>query len=123
MALRGGLGEQRLPASSGHAHAQPRQPRQPRQPLRSRTRGHIQAASRARKPRLFAGAHAAGSAQQQLLEPISLKEACAFAPATVANLGPGYDWMGCAVDVGARAALCACIACIACMLVACIYAC
>lgn len=23
----------------------------------------------------------------------------AFAPATIANLGPGFDWMGCAVDV------------------------
>eukprot|EP00967_Tisochrysis_lutea_P030680 scaffold36070_cov17-Tisochrysis_lutea.AAC.2 len=29
----------------------------------------------------------------------ALKEAAAFAPATVANLGPGYDWMGCAVEV------------------------
>ncbi|KAF5843025.1 ribosomal protein S5 domain 2-type protein [Dunaliella salina] len=29
-----------------------------------------------------------------------LKEAAAFAPATVANLGPGYDWMGCAVEGG-----------------------
>lgn len=27
------------------------------------------------------------------------KEAAAFAPATVANLGPGFDWMGCAVEV------------------------
>lgn len=25
-------------------------------------------------------------------------EAAAFAPATVANLGPGFDWMGCAVE-------------------------
>lgn len=23
----------------------------------------------------------------------------AFAPATIANLGPGFDWLGCAVDV------------------------
>lgn len=28
------------------------------------------------------------------------KECSAFAPATVANLGPGFDWMGCAVQVG-----------------------
>jgi len=28
------------------------------------------------------------------------KEIAAFAPATVANLGPGFDWMGCAVGVG-----------------------
>ena len=27
------------------------------------------------------------------------KECAAFAPATVANLGPGFDWMGCAVEV------------------------
>ena len=27
------------------------------------------------------------------------KEVAAFAPATVANLGPGFDWMGCAVGV------------------------
>ena len=27
------------------------------------------------------------------------KEIAAFAPATVANLGPGFDWMGCAVGV------------------------
>jgi homoserine kinase len=27
------------------------------------------------------------------------REAAAFAPATVANLGPGFDWMGCAVEV------------------------
>lgn len=26
------------------------------------------------------------------------KEVAAFAPATVANLGPGFDWLGCAVD-------------------------
>lgn len=30
-----------------------------------------------------------------------VKNECkAFAPATVANLGPGFDWMGCAVEVG-----------------------
>lgn len=28
-----------------------------------------------------------------------LEEATAFAPATVANLGPGFDWLGCAVEV------------------------
>ncbi len=33
------------------------------------------------------------------LDPV-LEEASAFAPATVANLGPGFDWMGCAVEVG-----------------------
>lgn len=30
----------------------------------------------------------------------TVKEVTAFAPATVANLGPGYDWMGCAVQGG-----------------------
>ena len=33
-------------------------------------------------------------------EPV-LREAVAFAPATVANLGPGFDWLGCAVEVRA----------------------
>jgi hypothetical protein len=33
------------------------------------------------------------------LDPVQ-KEATAFAPATVANLGPGFDWLGCAVEVG-----------------------
>jgi len=42
----------------------------------------------------------AGSNASPLIQP-SLKEAAAFAPATVANLGPGYDWMGCAVEVRA----------------------
>lgn len=31
------------------------------------------------------------------LDPVQ-KECSAFAPATVANLGPGFDWMGCAVQ-------------------------
>eukprot|EP00878_Enallax_costatus_P042226 GHUV01049399.1.p1 GENE.GHUV01049399.1~~GHUV01049399.1.p1 ORF type:complete len:112 (-),score=1.84 GHUV01049399.1:12-347(-) len=32
------------------------------------------------------------------LDPVQ-NEATAFAPATVANLGPGFDWLGCAVEV------------------------
>jgi homoserine kinase len=32
------------------------------------------------------------------LDPVQ-DEATAFAPATVANLGPGFDWLGCAVEV------------------------
>ena len=32
------------------------------------------------------------------IDPIQ-KECTAFAPATVANLGPGFDWLGCAVEV------------------------
>ncbi|EFN56255.1 hypothetical protein CHLNCDRAFT_22496 [Chlorella variabilis] len=31
------------------------------------------------------------------IDPVE-QEAAAFAPATVANLGPGFDWMGCAVE-------------------------
>ena len=37
---------------------------------------------------------------KQTIEPV-LQQAAAFAPATIANLGPGYDWMGCAVEVAA----------------------
>lgn len=37
-------------------------------------------------------------ANKGLIEPV-LEEVSAFAPATVANLGPGYDWFGCAVEV------------------------
>ena len=35
------------------------------------------------------------------IEPVT-KECTAFAPATVANLGPGFDWMGCAVAVSCK---------------------
>jgi homoserine kinase len=31
------------------------------------------------------------------IDPVE-EEVAAFAPATVANLGPGFDWLGCAVD-------------------------
>jgi homoserine kinase len=33
-------------------------------------------------------------------------ECAAFAPATVANLGPGFDWLGCAVEVCCCVVLC-----------------
>lgn len=33
------------------------------------------------------------------------KVAKAFAPATIANLGPGFDWMGCAVEVQSSSTL------------------
>jgi hypothetical protein len=33
------------------------------------------------------------------LDPVQ-DSAIAFAPATIANLGPGFDWLGCAVEVG-----------------------
>lgn len=32
------------------------------------------------------------------IDPV-LQHSSAFAPATIANLGPGFDWMGCAVEV------------------------
>lgn len=32
------------------------------------------------------------------LQPVR-QQVTAFAPATIANLGPGFDWLGCAVDV------------------------
>lgn len=35
------------------------------------------------------------------LDPVE-QSVSAFAPATVANLGPGFDWMGCAVEVRGR---------------------
>lgn len=35
------------------------------------------------------------------IDPVE-KETAAFAPATVANLGPGFDWMGCAVEVSGQ---------------------
>lgn len=37
------------------------------------------------------------------IDPVK-KECTAFAPATVANLGPGFDWLGCAVEVRMRLA-------------------
>lgn len=36
-----------------------------------------------------------------LIHPVR-QQARAFAPATVANLGVGFDWLGCAVEVGAN---------------------
>ncbi len=33
----------------------------------------------------------------------TVRQAKAFAPATIANLGPGFDWMGCAVEVSCPA--------------------
>ena len=39
--------------------------------------------------------------QAGLLEPVH-QSVTVFSPATVANLGPGFDWLGCAVEVGPR---------------------
>jgi len=55
------------------------------------------------------------AARPSVRHPVT-KEAKAFAPATIANLGPGFDWMGCAVEVhitipatGLHSARCVCI--------------
>ena len=40
----------------------------------------------------------AEASQPNVRHPVA-REAKAFAPATIANLGPGFDWMGCAVEV------------------------
>lgn len=41
------------------------------------------------------------AAEASRLDPVTA-EASAWAPATVANLGPGFDWMGCAVNVRSK---------------------
>lgn len=59
----------------------------------------------ASRPRLAPAAASSSSRQPVIaggkvyLDPVQ-SEATAFAPATVANLGPGFDWLGCAVEVG-----------------------
>ena len=67
--------------------------------------GPLRAAPRsraARRPRAAPRAKALGTADLSpaytgpRLSP-TLDAATAFAPATVANLGPGFDWLGCAV--------------------------
>lgn len=53
--------------------------------------------SGARLARLVPRAAVAGG--KVYIDPVK-QECAAFAPATVANLGPGFDWLGCAVEVG-----------------------
>ena len=59
-----------------------------------------------RKTQPTTGQHATVTAQPRStngqLSPHQ-KIAKAFAPATIANLGPGFDWMGCAVEVCVKA--------------------
>ena len=59
-------------------------------------------APRKRRKRLDCRAESRGllqtPASSKELQPVA-EAATAFAPATVANLGPGFDWLGCAVDV------------------------
>lgn len=37
-------------------------------------------------------------AGKMYMDPVT-ESVSAFGPATVANLGPGFDWLGCAIDV------------------------
>lgn len=48
--------------------------------------------------------HLQTPASPSALEPVA-DHATAFAPATIANLGPGFDWLGCAVDVSLLACI------------------
>lgn len=62
-----------------------------------RTRGSHRTAYR--RALIVRAEYATLSAQQQtVLRPVA-KSVRAFAPATIANLGPGFDWLGCAVEV------------------------
>lgn len=51
----------------------------------------------AQRARGIARAQQVAGQGKAFIDPVE-KEAAAFAPATVANLGPGFDWMGCAVE-------------------------
>ncbi|KAI3426437.1 hypothetical protein D9Q98_008805 [Chlorella vulgaris] len=51
----------------------------------------------ARRPHLAIRAQQVAGQGKVYIDPTE-KEVAAFAPATVANLGPGFDWMGCAVE-------------------------
>jgi len=55
---------------------------------------YLTALSRSPRESVRAGVVAGGKVY---IDPTE-KEAAAFAPATVANLGPGFDWLGCAVE-------------------------
>ena len=77
--------KQELAAMLRTAHAQPR----PRLPWLRIETCHA---------RLRVAVKCVPTAEGRRLEPVTA-EATAWAPATVANLGPGFDWMGCAVNV------------------------
>ncbi|GFR49463.1 hypothetical protein Agub_g11523 [Astrephomene gubernaculifera] len=78
MALRQQLQHQQR--RSSYADSAPRRCVQTRRPSRC-TRLHVSAGGKV------------------FIDPVK-NECAAFAPATVANLGPGFDWMGCAVQGG-----------------------
>ncbi|CAD7694738.1 unnamed protein product [Ostreobium quekettii] len=64
--------------------------------------GSVVAPGTRRAPPAFGRPHSGRSArcrchgQRAAIEPVAA-EIAAFAPATIANLGPGFDWLGCAV--------------------------
>jgi homoserine kinase len=70
------------------------------QQMRVRARPGQQHATLRPPARCRVRARAAVAGGKVYIDPVK-KECNAFAPATVANLGPGFDWLGCAVEVGA----------------------
>ncbi|PNH06234.1 Homoserine kinase [Tetrabaena socialis] len=65
-------------------------------PACQRRAGNVSAPARSAPLRRCARLRVAAS--KVFIDPVK-SECTAFAPATVANLGPGFDWMGCAVQV------------------------
>ncbi|GJP81989.1 hypothetical protein CLOP_g12114 [Closterium sp. NIES-67] len=66
-------------------------------PAQRRTKSHV----RASRPAITASAASAPEFLEALLDAppaVARQEVTAFAPATVANLGPGFDFLGCAVE-------------------------
>ena len=49
--------------------------------------------------RLRCVSEAAPSSARRTKRTAVVSEVASFAPATVANFGPGFDWLGCAVEV------------------------
>ena len=66
-------------------------------PPGARLLGYCSARRAARVQQVARAQQVAGQGKLYI-DPVE-REAAAFAPATVANLGPGFDWMGCAVEV------------------------
>lgn len=82
----------RMPCSAAHSSGACSY--RPAAPIRLHQRAQPDSACRA-TPSVFGG--------KVYIDPVE-QSAAAFAPATVANLGPGFDWMGCAVEVRDRPA-------------------
>ena len=86
------FGGQRPRVAVGSTAPRPQQS----QPLRA-----VSSQSSAQKGSKLILPHAAPVLIAPSLEPV-LEEVSAFSPATVANLGCGFDFMGCAVEVPQR---------------------